>query len=137
LNAQYGWAYRAQTRKLLTFVLGGKKSMPYAEPRMWPAPIIPADFDIDDARADRGRELYVSHCVICHGSGAVSGGGAPDLRASQIVLQPAAMKSVVIEGAKIPMGMPRFRELGEADLDALRHYVRRQARDTAKALEQK
>jgi mono/diheme cytochrome c family protein len=37
------------------------------------------------------------------------------------------MKSVVAGGAKVAMGMPRFAELEDADLEALRHYLRRQA----------
>jgi quinohemoprotein ethanol dehydrogenase len=96
--------------------------MPEPEPRAFPAPIVPADFTVDPALAEKGQELYVGHCVICHGSGGVSGGASPDLRASPIVVDPAAMKSVVAGGAKVAMGMPRFAELEDADLEALRHY---------------
>ena len=133
-NAKYGWAYGAQTRRLLTFVLDGKAPMPKVGPPLIPKPIVPADFKVDPKLADRGKALYVGHCVLCHGSGGVSGGGAPDLRASAIMLDATMMKGVVSEGAKIPNGMPRFRELSDADLEAIRHFIRRQAETTVDAL---
>ncbi len=133
-NSRYGWAYGAQTRKLLTFALGGKVPMPKAEPPMIPKALVPADFKVDAKLADKGKALYIGHCVMCHGSGGVSGGTAPDLRASPIVLDPTTMKGVVSEGAKIPNGMPRFPELSDADLEAIRHYLRRQAVETAGSL---
>ena len=61
--------------------------MPEFEPPAFPEPIVPADFKIDDALADKGRGLYVGQCLMCHGAGAVSGGAAPDLRASPILLE--------------------------------------------------
>jgi quinohemoprotein ethanol dehydrogenase len=133
-SAKYGWAYRAQTRRLFTFALGGNAPMPKLEPRVFPEPIVPADFKVDDGLADKGRAVYVSHCLMCHGSGAVSGGAAPDLRASPIVLEPSAMKAVVNGGGRVPLGMPQFKDLSDGDLEAVRHFVRRQAAATANAL---
>ena len=133
-NAKYGWAYRAQTRRLFTFALDGKAKMPEFEPPAFPEPIVPADFKIDDALADKGRGLYVGQCLMCHGAGAVSGGAAPDLRASPILLDPSAMKGVVHGGGRVSMGMPQFKELSDDELEALRHFVRRQAAQTVDAL---
>ncbi len=133
-TAKYGWAYRAQTRRLFTFSLGGAAKMPTFEPPQFPKPLVPADFKVDDALADKGQQLYVSHCLMCHGSGAVSGGAAPDLRGSEILLEPAAMKSIVNGGARMPLGMPQFKELSDGDLEAIRHFVRRQAAKTVNAL---
>ena len=73
-SAKFGWAYRAQTGGLFTFALGGQAKMPSFEPPVFPEPIVPADFAIDDKLAGKGRELYVAHCLLCHGSGAVAGG---------------------------------------------------------------
>lgn len=133
--AQFGWAYRAQTRQLLTFALDGKARMPDVGARLIPKPLAPADFKVDETLAARGQELYLTHCMMCHGAGAVSGGYASDLRASPLFAQPAAMKAVVRDGIKMPLGMPRFVDLTDADLDALQHFVRKRAADDAKAVE--
>jgi quinohemoprotein ethanol dehydrogenase len=132
-SAKYGWAYRAQTRRLFTFALDGEAKMPAFEPPVVPEAIIPADFAIDDKLADKGRGVYVEHCLMCHGAGAVSGGATPDLRASPILLDPSAMKAIVLGGARVPLGMPQFKELSDVDLEALRHFVRRQAALTVDA----
>ncbi len=134
-NAVYGWAYKAQTRRLFTFSLDGKAPMPAFEPPVFPKPIVPADFKADEALVDKGRGLYVGRCAFCHGAGAVSGGGAPDLRASPIPLDHDAMKAVVIKGGRVPMGMPQFTNITDEDLDALRQYIRSQAIATQNALD--
>jgi quinohemoprotein ethanol dehydrogenase len=133
-SAKFGWAYRAQTRRLFTFALDGQAKMPTFEPPVFPEPIVPADFVVDDKLADKGREVYVAHCLLCHGSGAVAGGATPDLRASPVLLDPSAMKAIVNGGARVPLGMPQFKELSDADLEAVRHFVRRQAALTVDAL---
>jgi quinohemoprotein ethanol dehydrogenase len=133
-SARYGWAYRAQTRRLFTFALDGQAKMPAFEPPAFPEPIVPADFAVDDKLADKGRGVYVEHCLMCHGAGGVSGGASPDLRASPVLLDPGATKAIVNGGARIPLGMPQFKELSDDDLEALRHFVRKQAAATADAL---
>jgi quinohemoprotein ethanol dehydrogenase len=65
--------------------------MPAFEPPAFPEPIVPADFAVDDNLADKGRGVYVEHCLMCHGAGGVSGGATPDLRASPVLLDPGAM----------------------------------------------
>ena len=42
-----------------------------------------------------------------------------------------AMRDIVIGGAKRDQGMPNFPEYGDAELTAIQHYVRRQARTPA------
>ncbi len=64
---------------------------------------------------------------MCHGGGAVSGGYAPDLRASPIPLNAQAFKDVVVNGQRRPLGMPDFKQLDDHKLDTLRHFIRRQA----------
>ena len=135
LAAQHGWQYKAQPRRLYTFALDGKRAMP---PSPAPSAAVPLDdpaFAIDAAKVAVGKETYVRSCVGCHGSAVVSGGSAPDLRASSIPLARDGFKLVVIDGERVPKGMPRFQELGEAELDGLLHYIRSRARETMKPVE--
>ncbi|HMM76950.1 MAG TPA: PQQ-dependent dehydrogenase, methanol/ethanol family [Gammaproteobacteria bacterium] len=130
LGRQHGWAYRAQTRHLLSFSLSGKAEMPAQPPPVFPAPIGRADFDVDALLAEQGNTLWAKHCVLCHGAGAISGGYAPDLRASSIPLYEDAFADV-LGGSRRLAGMPRFTELTAADRKALQHYIRREARAAA------
>ncbi|MCQ9374606.1 PQQ-dependent dehydrogenase, methanol/ethanol family [Methyloversatilis sp. XJ19-13] len=124
--AQYGWGYRGQTRQLLTFALDGKAALPDVGKPAFATPIVPADFKPDPAKVERGSALYTSTCVWCHSAGAVSGGYAPDLRASQLFLKKDTLRKV-LDGALVKNGMPKYAELTDADLEALQHYVRNQA----------
>jgi len=122
------WNYRDQHRRVLTFAIGGKAKLPVD-----PAPVIPpfADdpaFKVDPKLVDRGADLWAIHCITCHGAAVVAGGAAPDLRRSEIPLDAATFRQVVVEGMLVPAGMPKFRTLAPADLDALRHYIRFQQR---------
>ncbi|HKY93603.1 MAG TPA: PQQ-dependent dehydrogenase, methanol/ethanol family [Nevskiaceae bacterium] len=132
-NAVLGWAYNAQVRRLYTFALDGHAKMPPLAPGVVPKPIVAPDFAVDSAKAETGKGLYVMHCAMCHGSGAVSGGYAPDLRASPIPLALAALKAVVVDGAKRANGMPNWKEMPESELEAIQHYIRRQANEGASA----
>lgn len=49
-------------------------------------PIVPPDFKPEPHLVDRGQAVYTGSCVWCHSAGAVSGGYAPDLRASTTFL---------------------------------------------------
>ena len=128
LQAQHGWAYRAQPRRLISFSLEGKADLPKLPPPSFAKPLKQEDFKVDDMLAQQGNLLYAKHCVLCHGAGAVSGGYAPDLRASTIPVYEDALQDVVIKGSRQMAGMPRFHDLSEGDLKALQHYIRREAR---------
>jgi quinohemoprotein ethanol dehydrogenase len=116
---------------VLTFALDGKASLPPAE--MVATEIVddPA-FVVDAAKATRGGALYNSSCIVCHGAGMLAGGAAPDLRESSIPLDPETFRSVVVEGALMSRGMGAF-ALSDADLEALRHFIRQRARATMPA----
>lgn len=133
--SQFGWSYRAQTRQLLTFALDGKTPMPDVGAPRVPQPLVVEGFEVDAKLAEAGKAVYTNTCVICHGAGAVSGGYAPDLRASAMFAQPQALKAVVVGGAKVPNGMPQYKEMSDADLEALQHFVRAQAIAGVKTLE--
>ena len=126
-TAQHGWAYRAHPRRLFTFALGGEVPVPYSPPPVIPQPIDVADLEIDAALAAEGRALYGQVCVLCHGAAAISGGKAPDLRASPIATDPGTFAEVV-RGGRQDLGMPRYREFSDREIDALFHYIRQQAR---------
>ena len=133
ITAQHGWAYREQPRRLLTFALESKSVLPPSPPPRIPQPVVKEDFKVDPLLAQQGSDIYVRNCTLCHGGSAVSGGYAPDLRASQAPLFLEAFHEVVIKGSRQMQGMPQFKELTDKDLVALQHYIRRQAAKAAKA----
>jgi len=131
MAAQHGWAFRKHPRRLLTFALDSTVPMPPSPPPFFPKPIDVPAFEIDEELAQYGLSIYSQACFLCHGGGGVSGGYAPDLRASTLALSRDAFVDVVQNGAKRSGGMPRFSELGDREVDGLLHYVRRQARKAA------
>lgn len=127
LSAQHGWVGRDHPRRLLSFALDGNAQLPPSPPPSIPKPIDDSAFKVDTVKADKGKQIYM-RCTICHGSGVVAGGFAPDLRASPVPLSAAAFKTVVHDGALVGRGMPVFAELSDDDLEDLRHYIRQRAR---------
>jgi len=128
-SAAMGWVGREHPRRLLIFALDASATLPSSAPAARPEPLDDPGFAIDPERVRQG-ELVYSHCGVCHGMGAVSGGVAPDLRASPIVLSREAFDSVVRGGALLERGMPEFPDLTRWDLESLQHYVRERARAT-------
>ena len=127
-----GWAYGAQTRRLLTFALSGSAKVPAQGKPMYAQPIFEADFNVNDDLATEGETLYAENfCVTCHGANAIASGMAPDLRASAIPLsemEPIFAK-IVREGIKTGRGMPGIPEFTDSELEALRHYIRMKAHE--------
>ena len=124
-SAQFGWDYRVHPRRLITFALDGAAKLPPT-----PNPVAPKVLDgpevaVDDAVAEQGAKLY-AQCSWCHGAGAISGGAAPDLRASAAPLNAPSFATVVRSGLAA-RGMPAFDELSDHDLEALRQYIRKRA----------
>ena len=129
LQAQHGWKYGVHTRRMFTFALDGTQAIPETPPLTYAEPIDVPDFEINDELVEQGATLYAESCTWCHGGGGVAGGMAPDLRESPIVLSHGAFKTVVEGGAKVKNGMPQFRHLGDREIDALTHYIRKMARN--------
>ena len=127
ISARWGWDPRVHPRRLLTFTLDSNSQLPSTPPRRPAVPLDPAQFVVDPAKAKQGEYEY-ARCTLCHGMGVVAGGIAPDLRASPVLLSPEAFAHVVRDGALASRGMPRFAELTDAQLEALRHFVRQTAR---------
>lgn len=127
LVSKFGWQYRTQQRRILTFVLDGKAALP---PRQKADPVTPVrdkDFRPDTVLASAGAEIYGRRCLSCHGVDAKAAGLAPDLRASSVTLDATAFESIVRTGLLVPNGMPRFEEMTEDQLHALRFYIRSEA----------
>jgi quinohemoprotein ethanol dehydrogenase len=126
-----GWAYGVHTRRLLTFAFNGKDVLPKQPPPFYATPILEPGFTVDPALAADGEKAYLSlTCYACHGIGGIAGGMAPDLRASPMALSEmeAAFTSVVRDGERVARGMPGFPAITDAQLNAIRHYIRREAR---------
>ena len=126
-----GWKYRPQPRRLLTFALDGEASIP-------PGP--PADFTIhalDDpslvlAEADieAGGKLFNTVCSTCHGLGLrAAGGPAPDLRESPVALHEESFRAVLLDGALMSRGMPRYADYDATQIRQLHAYIRAGARE--------
>jgi quinohemoprotein ethanol dehydrogenase len=126
---RFGWDYRSQKRRLLTFVLDGTQSLPAPGPRAQTNFIDALDYRPNPTLEQLGSRIFVSKsCYACHGFGAIAAGGAPDLRASAIVTDQSSFDRVVIKGALESAGMPKFYELTPAETGAIRQYILSRAR---------
>jgi quinohemoprotein ethanol dehydrogenase len=125
MSARFGWDSRAHPRRLLTFMLDGAGTLPPTPGPSAARPVDGPEVIVDEALAKEGVQVYTK-CQWCHGAGAIAGGGAPDLRASTIPLASASFTSVVRGGLE-SRGMPKYDELSDRELEALRHYIRARA----------
>ena len=72
------------------------------------------------------------HCVVCHGLGFESAGGAvPDLRIRQPTVE--FMNAIVRGGALEFRGMPQFEWMSAEDLEAIHAYLVNRAWDDYEA----
>lgn len=126
-QAKYGWRYRDHPRRLLVFKLGGSAKLPATPPPGEVEPLLDGSFKVDAARAAAGSTAFLNSCMGCHGDGAVAAGGAPDLRASPVVLDADTFAMIVKGGGLKQAGMPGFADLSDQQLLDLRHYIRKQA----------
>jgi quinohemoprotein ethanol dehydrogenase len=125
-SAKFGWDSRLHPRRLLAFTLDGAAKLPPTPPPARAQPQDGPDLVVDEALAKEGAAKYAS-CAWCHGANAIAGGMAPDLRASAVPLV-ATSFATVVKGGVEARGMPKFAEATDRDLEALRHYLRQQAR---------
>ena len=125
--AAYGYNYRTQPARLVTFALDGAGTIPQPAVAGPERPLIDPKMKLDPAKVALGGMLW-GGCMGCHGVGAVSPGSAPDLRASPMHHSQEAFLQVLRQGALTSRGMPQFSDLTDAQVEALRHYVEAQAR---------
>lgn len=124
-----GWKYGAQPRRLLTFALGGRATLPPSPaPDMTVHALDNPSYRINPAQVAMGHAMFVA-CAACHGLNLVATGApAPDLRESRVALNPNSLWTVVHDGALIRLGMPRFANLTRPQVDAIYAYIRAGAR---------
>ena len=121
---RYSAAYaRGNQNRLLVFRLGGKRvPQPPLLPPLEVAPPAPAQAAGMTAETiARGQGLFFANCAICHAN--IHRSMAPDLRR----MQPGtheAFRQIVLEGALLPGGMPRWDDvLSPGDADAIHAYL--------------
>jgi quinohemoprotein ethanol dehydrogenase len=119
--------YRTQRKRALTFVLDGGDQLPPAPAPFVVRAVADPGYRADPALEAQGAHLFTRTCYLCHGGAVISGGAAPDLRASQVPLSAQAFTSVVRGGALAVNGMPKITDLSDEELAALRQYIRSQA----------
>lgn len=129
LVEKYQIDYRTQKRRVLTFALDGRAQLPPLQPKV--PRVVPSDptYVRNDESAARGLATFGTKCGICHGFNAVAGGNAPDLRYSPVPSDASTFAAIVRDGALLPLGMPRFNDLTDAELLDLRQYLRSRARE--------
>ena len=124
--------HRTQAKRVLTFAIDGKAKLPAAMPASPPTAAPDPDYRPDAALAARGKTLFNQRCLACHGINAEAAGSAPDLRVSPVPASAEAFATIVRDGALEMNGMPRFGELTEADLAAIRQYLRSRSAELAR-----
>lgn len=128
LNA--GWKYGAQTRRLLTFALGGRQQLPPSPPADFTVNSVDdPSFVLDEKAVAKGKALSIM-CMACHGVGMKGAGSpGPDLRESQVPLSEEALWSVLHDGVLAERGMPPFPQLTRDQVRSLQAYIRATARE--------
>jgi quinohemoprotein ethanol dehydrogenase len=126
----YGYNFRTQPARLVTFALDGKGRIPKPAVAGPEQPLVDPSMALDPAKVALGGALW-GGCMGCHGTAARSPGSAPDLRASPLHHSQAAFVQVVRQGALAERGMPPFPELTDDQIAALRQYIEARARADA------
>jgi PQQ-dependent dehydrogenase (methanol/ethanol family) len=112
--------------RMLAFKLGGNASLPPVPPRAVP---VPPPLEASADTVARGELVYVQHCLICHGAGAISGGSVPDLRMMTAETH-AQFEAIVLEGIRGSRGMVAFADLlSPDDARAVHAYVIKRANE--------
>ncbi|MCB1689130.1 MAG: PQQ-dependent dehydrogenase, methanol/ethanol family [Halioglobus sp.] len=129
-NAAYRTDY-ALPRRLLTFALDGTATVPeFSLPDLVP-PDDP-EFNANDDQVTAGAIAFATGaCIVCHGTDAIGGGAAPDLRFSPMILNPVLFKSVVVNGSLKLRGMPSTPGMSDEVLEDIRNYLRQRAKQAA------
>jgi quinohemoprotein ethanol dehydrogenase len=125
-----GWKFGVQPRRLLTFALDGKATLPAGEPpRFTVAALDDPALKLNEADVAAGRGLSIQ-CAACHGVGLqATGTPGPDLRESGIALNLDSFRQLLKSGALMEQGMPRFETLTDVQIRQLHAYIRAKARE--------
>jgi quinohemoprotein ethanol dehydrogenase len=112
-----------QPARMYVFRLGGKGHLPPLPALAGSATPPPGPFA--PAAVAEGEQHYLRNCGRCHGNPIERASNLlPDLRRSALISDPAAFRSVVIDGAFKSLGMVSFADkLTPAQAEALRVYL--------------
>jgi quinohemoprotein ethanol dehydrogenase len=109
------------------FRIGGAGSLPARELTRQETPRPPA-IRVSAQTLAQGAAAYTQFCMVCHGTGVISGGVLPDLRRAPS-LQDATVWRQTLQGARAENGMPDFSPwLSAGEAEAIRAYVAGEAR---------
>ena len=122
-SSRYRTDYR-MPRRVLVFALDGGEPPPPV-PALQRTALADPDYVAAPEAAQEGELQYLmAGCLVCHGTDAIAGGSAPDLRYSPFILSPESFQAVVREGILVDRGMPRFAGVTVDQAEAIRHYLR-------------
>ena len=132
-----GWRFGKHLPRVVTFKLGGTAQLPPTLPPSFAVNAInDPKFKIDETSAERGRDLWIRNCSICHTPGGANA-NYPDLRESPMAHDYPTLRKIVREGALASLGMPKFDELTDAQVRdvymAVKWYSRQAAEGKAPA----
>jgi quinohemoprotein ethanol dehydrogenase len=117
--------------RLLTFALDAKQPLA-ALPKRPTVPLTPIESDAPAEVIDKGGALFTQWCAVCHGVGAVGGGGLviPLPMSKPEVFK--MYKEIVLDGDYSSRGMPEFGKwLNADDVEAIRAYIVKRRSDLA------
>jgi PQQ-dependent dehydrogenase (methanol/ethanol family) len=117
--------------RLLTFELDGTAELP--EPMPPPAPIEAPSYEltVSNEEIEAGRLDYQSYCFACHGFGAATMSGVPDLRRASTATH-ETFEDIVLGGLRESLGMPSFADvLSPEEVRQIQGYVLARARESA------
>jgi quinohemoprotein ethanol dehydrogenase len=130
---RFGLNPAKQVRRVLTFALDGKATLPPSEGGSVTIAEDP-EYIQDQASEGRGLITYAQRCGICHGFRAVAVGVATDLRASLLTRSTEGFTNVLREGLLVAGGMPQFDELDDDQIKDLQQYIRSEAHQARQAM---
>jgi quinohemoprotein ethanol dehydrogenase len=116
------------TGRVLVFKLGGKAIYPRVATSPGPVPKPPV-IAASASTITAGGKSYAQYCAGCHGFAAISGQVTPDLRRSDAIQDRETFRAIVLDGALLANGMPRFGGVVDKDeAETIRAYLADEAR---------
>jgi quinohemoprotein ethanol dehydrogenase len=120
---------REQRRRLLTFMIDGSAKLPPMPPSRPLTPPADPGYRPDPPLAQQGAMIFADKCAYCHGQLAIGGGYGPDLRASEFPFLEDGFRALLRDGPLVATGMPKWDDLSDQDIVAIRQYIRSRAAD--------
>jgi len=121
--------------RVLTYRLDGKQSLPPADKRETTLAADVPQLQADEETVAQGRDLFNTHCGVCHGFSGYSGDVLPNLRNMPAGTHASFMR-IVAGGTLSKRGMPAFADrLSEDEIDAIHDYLIKRQHDLKHELE--